>query len=93
MEHVSKYKLIKESQHGFLKSRSCLTNLLQFLGYVTNYIDEGCPIDVINLDFQIAFNRTSLKRLMTKGIAGEVFIWIQDWLKDREQRAVLLVSN
>ena len=27
------------------------------------------------------------------GITGEVFKWIEDWLKDREQRVVLLGSN
>ena len=27
------------------------------------------------------------------GITGEVFNWIADWLKDREQRVVLLGSN
>jgi len=37
MEHIQKHKLIKESQHGFVKGRSCLTNLLVFLEEVTNY--------------------------------------------------------
>ncbi len=99
LEHVKEYKLIKESQHGFLKRRSCLTNLLEFLEFVTNYIDQGYPIDVIYLDFQKAFDKVPHKRLMMKinalGITGEVFnwIWIADWLKDREQRVVLLGSN
>jgi hypothetical protein len=97
LEHVREYKLIKESQHGFLKRRSCLTNLLEFLEFVTNYIDQGYPIDVIYLDFQKAFDKVPHKRLMMKinalGITGEVFNWITDWLKDREQRVVLLGSN
>ena len=33
LEHVKKYRLIKESQHGFVKNRSCLTNLLEFLEF------------------------------------------------------------
>ena len=97
LEHVKEYKLIKESQHGFLKRRSCLTNLLEFLEFVINYIDKGYPIDVIYLDFQKAFDKVPHKRLMMKinalGITGEVFNWIADWLKDREQRVVLLGSN
>ena len=97
LEHVREYKLIKESQHGFLKRRSCLTNLLEFLEFVTNYIDQGYPIDVIYLDFQKAFDKVPHKRLMRKinalGITAEVFNWITDWLKDREQRVVLLGSN
>ena len=38
IEHAKKHKLIKESQHGFVKNRSCLTNVLEFLEFVTNYI-------------------------------------------------------
>ena len=32
--HLQKNELIKPSQHGFWKSRSCLTNLLVYLGSV-----------------------------------------------------------
>ena len=31
MDYLIKHKLINPSQHGFLKARSCLTNLLCFL--------------------------------------------------------------
>ena len=31
MDFLIKHKLINPSQHGFLKARSCLTNLLGFL--------------------------------------------------------------
>jgi len=97
MDHITKYNLIKESQHGFLKRRSCLTNLLEFLEIVTNYIDQGYPIDVIYLNFQKAFDKVPHKRLMMKinamGITGDVFTWIEDWLNDRELRVVLLGSH
>jgi len=56
MDRIKKYNLLKETQHGFLKHRSCLTNLLEFLENVTNYIDQGYPIDVIYLDFRKAFD-------------------------------------
>ena len=29
-EHLNGYKVIKGSQHGFTRGRSCLTNLLEF---------------------------------------------------------------
>ena len=43
IEHLNKYRLIKDSQHGFTSKRSCLTNLLVFLETVTDYrpIDKG----------------------------------------------------
>jgi len=37
MEHLDLYKLIKDTQHCFVKNRSCITNLLVFLEEVTNY--------------------------------------------------------
>jgi ribonuclease P/MRP protein subunit RPP40 len=62
---------------------------------VSEYIDEGLPVYVIYLDFQKAFDKVPHKRLMLKlnalGITGLIFIWIRDWLQDREQRVVLLV--
>ena len=74
-----------------------MSNLLDVLEFVTNYIYQGCPIDVIYLDFQKAFDKVPHKRLMLKinalGINGEVYEWIEDWLTDREQRVVLLESN
>ena len=74
----------------YLLTYLCLTNLLEFLEFVTNYIDQGYPIDVIYLDFQKAFDKVPHKRLMMKidalDITGEVFKWIEDRLKDREQR-------
>jgi len=41
MEHLVKNQLIWESQHGFLRGRSCLSNLLAFLDKVTDCFDKG----------------------------------------------------
>jgi len=43
--------LIGESQHGFRKDRSGLTNLLTFIDKVTGSLDSGVNVDVIFLDF------------------------------------------
>jgi len=93
IEHLQRHSLIKSSQHGFARNRSCLTNLLVFMEKVTNYIDTGYPIDVIYLDFQKAFDKVPHKRLLTNsavhGIAGNVLKWTEDWLSNRKQREVL----
>ena len=39
-----KHKLINTSQHGFLKARSCLTNLLCFLEEITKWVDDGSQV-------------------------------------------------
>ena len=46
MAFLVKHKLINPSQHGFLKARSCLTNLLCFFEEITKWVDEGSPVDI-----------------------------------------------
>ena len=66
LKSVVKHKLINTSQHGFLKARSCLTNLLCFLEEITKWVDGGSPVDVVKLDFQKAFDKVSHQRLLLK---------------------------
>ena len=44
VDHLKENKLIHDSQHGFMKNRYCLTNILLFLETVTDYIDKGYPV-------------------------------------------------
>ena len=57
MDFLIKYKLIKASQHGFLKARSCLTKF--FLEEITKWVDDGSPVDAIYLDFQKAVDKVA----------------------------------
>ena len=45
VDFLVKNNLINPTQHGFLKARSCLTNILCFLEDVTKWVDEGSPVD------------------------------------------------
>ena len=88
--HLEGNDLINESQHGFRSKKSCLTNLVEFLCFVTDSIDEGIPVDTIFLDFAKAFDKVPHKRLISKmkslGISGKILDWVRSWLKDRMQR-------
>jgi ribonuclease P/MRP protein subunit RPP40 len=90
---LNKYRLIGETQHGFTKGRSCLTNLLTFFEDVTDYVDQGNAVDVIYLDFQKAFDKVPHKRLLRKvqslGINGQIYKWIENWLSQQSQRVQL----
>jgi hypothetical protein len=92
-QHLQTNKLIKDSQHGFLKDRSCVTNLLEFLEKATTVVDSGKGFDVIYLDFAKAFDKVPVERLLNKcrahGIRGRVLHWIRGWLTGRRQRVVL----
>ena len=47
VHYLENNHLILDSQHGFRKGRSCLTNLLEFLDRVTGCVDAGDSGDVI----------------------------------------------
>jgi hypothetical protein len=85
--------LLRQTQHGFIPRKSCLSNLLKFYEEVTKIVDEGVPVDIAYLDFSKAFNVVPHERLLIKlhaiGIHEKVMQWIQAWLKQRKQRAVL----
>ena len=93
MDFLMKHKLINLSQHGFLKARSCLTNLLCFFEEITKWVDEGSPVDVIYLDFQKAFDKVPHQRLILKlqshGMGNSIINWMEQWLNDRGQRVVV----
>jgi len=48
IEHHEKHGLIKESQHGFVRNKSCLTNLLIFIEEITYSLDSGYPVNIIH---------------------------------------------
>ena len=81
------------SQHGFLKARSCLTNLICFFEEITKWVDDGSPVDIIYLDFQKAFDKVPHQSLILKlkshGIGIRIIHWIERWLTDRRQRVVV----
>ena len=91
--HLRDFNLIKRSPYSFVKNRSCLTNVLEFLKYVYNYIDKGLPVDVIYFDFRKAFDKIPHKRLMVRvkacGRGGKIWGCIEDWLSGRKQRVTL----
>ena len=59
---------------------------------ITKWIDEGAPVDIINLDFQKAFDKVPHQRLLLKlkghVIGDGVIDGIEQWLTDRRHRVV-----
>ena len=91
--HLSHYDLLNDTQHGFMRDRSCLTNLLTYMEGVTRMLDEGKNVDIIYLDFAKAFDKVPRHRLIGKvasmGVEGRVKGWIQQWLEGRMHRVVI----
>ncbi|XP_065672152.1 uncharacterized protein LOC136089977 [Hydra vulgaris] len=86
------HNIISKCQHGFVKRRSCTTNLLMTLDFITQKLAKNIPVDVIMLDFAKAFDTLPHKRLLLKlnayGIKGKFLNWIEAFLNNRIQRVV-----
>ena len=74
--------LINKTQHGFLKKRSCVTQLLCVLHDTGKNLDNNKQVDMIYLDFSRAFDSVDHAILYRK-------LWFKDYLTDRCQRVVL----
>ena len=89
-EFSFKHKLINPSQHVILKGRFCLTHLIMFFEEITQWVDEGSPVDIIYLAFQKAFDKVPHQRQILKsnyiGMVNSIINWIEHWLTDRRQR-------
>lgn len=55
-KHLKENKVIRNSQHGFVKNKSHQSNLISFSDRVTSPMDKGEAADVIDLYFSEAFD-------------------------------------
>ena len=90
MNHLVTNALLTSCQHGFIKGRSCITQLLATLDYWTEVMDDGGNVDAIYLDFSKCFDSVPHERLLMKlekyGVTGQLWRWIADFLRGRLQQ-------
>lgn len=91
------YNALKNSfssvQHGFLKGRSTVTNLILLNDFITAAMDNGEQVDVVYTDYSKAFDRIDhnilIARLNSMGIRGDLLRWFTSYLENRSQAVVL----
>ena len=66
MAYLMLHNLITEQQHGFVRGRSCQTNILLCLERWTEINDNGNSVDVAYFDYAKAFDKVSHRLLLIK---------------------------
>jgi hypothetical protein len=93
LDYLYANHLIAKEQHGFVRNKACITNLLESLDIITNSLAYKLWIDLILLDFAKAFDKVPHGRLVHKlrayGITGVLLEWLADFLRNRKQRVVM----
>jgi len=82
VKQVEEKKVIRSSQHGFPKRKSCLTNLIAFYDGMTVWVDDGRPVDVVYLDFSKAFDMDSHNILLGKLGKCGLDEWTVRWIEN-----------
>ncbi|CAM4667113.1 unnamed protein product [Caretta caretta] len=93
LKHLEERMVIENSQRGFIKGKSFLTNLIAFYDEITSSVDMGKAVDVIYLDFSKAFDMVSNNILASKlrkyRLDEWIVRWLESWLDSLAQRVVI----
>ena len=66
VNYLESNSLVFNSQHGFRKRRSCLTQLITHIDYILNCVQDKDEVDVIYLDSMKAFDKVDHEILIRK---------------------------
>ena len=66
LSFLGRNELITRQQHGFVRGRSCQTNILMCLEKWTEMVDSGKGVDVAYFDYAKAFDKVSHRLLLVK---------------------------
>lgn len=82
---------LSQHQHGFMRSRSVCTNLMEFTHYIAKNLDElpCAQIDTVYTDFQKAFDKVNhrilIQKLRTFGFSESLIELFRSYLQGRKQ--------
>jgi hypothetical protein len=89
LSHFLCNSIISKTQHGFLGRHSTTTNLIESLNDWTSSLENKTPVKVIYIDFEKAFDKVSIPKLISKlegvGISKQILKIIKSFLTNRSQ--------
>ena len=89
MDHLDKFDILNDAQHGFRQKRSCETQLIATINDFNECLNSKGQIDAILLDFSKAFDKVDHKGLLLKlenlGVRGKLLEWVGSFLVGRKQ--------
>ncbi|KAJ7415280.1 RNA-directed DNA polymerase from mobile element jockey-like protein [Willisornis vidua] len=92
-KHLKDNLVIGYSRQGFMRGKSCLSNLISFYDKVTHLADQGKPVDLIFLDFSKAFDtvthRILLDKMSSTQLNKHIMWWMSNWLMGQAQKVIV----
>ena len=86
---LDEHGLLPDTQFGFRKNRSTLDMSVSLTQHLSDALDRGEEARIVSLDLSSAFDRVWHRGLLAKleacGVAGDLLIWLSDFLSDRFQ--------
>lgn len=80
-------------QHGFLKGRFVVTNLVLLNDFLTSYMDNGRQVGVVYPGHSKAFDRIRhnlhVCKLQNVCINGDLLMWLMPYINNRSQALVV----
>ena len=84
---------LSSRQHGFKKSRSTLTNMLESYSEIYMAVNVGNSVDMITIDLSKAFDKVVhsllLQKLVDKRVSPTIINLLASYLSDRKQLVIV----
>ena len=91
--HLVDNSIITPFQSGFTHGDSAVNQLIHLNDTFCKALDQGKEVRVVFFDISKAFDRVWHKGLLKKleyiGITGELLLWFENYLSNREQRVII----
>lgn len=90
-KHINEYtnNIMTHHQHGFIRGRSTVTNLMEFTSMITNGMRKHRQVDAIYLDVSKAFDSIDTPLMFHKlnimGLNDQILEWLAEYFNGRQQ--------